>query len=167
MKSLVFMCLSWQIENFWTGSKLLLFVFPLNCSVSETEHLILSFNLAVLGLTLLRTLAYNAGMTFSYKSFIIESKLLMTLAQFHGSAYRTILRLRSRFPAYVQAPNFCASLLSVECLVTWSMHSQKPKFAAYPWNMLAVSTELPASVSANSVLAVKQSHENWALMLRP
>ena len=31
-----------------------------------------------------------------------------------------ILRLRSLFSAYVQAPNFCASCVSVECLVTWS-----------------------------------------------
>ena len=73
-------------------------------------------------------------------------------AQFHGSAYRRILRLRSRFPAYVQAPNFCASLVSVECLVTRSTHAQKPKFAANPWNTLAVSTEFPASVSAESAL---------------
>ena len=35
-------------------------------------------------------------------------------------------------PAYVQAPNFCASLVSVECLVTLRPHAQKPKFAAYP-----------------------------------
>ena len=53
-------------------------------------------------------------------------------AQFHGSAYRRILRLRSRFPAQVQAPNFCASLVSVECLVTWSTHAQKQKFTAIP-----------------------------------
>ena len=32
--------------------------------------------------------------------------------------------------AYVQAPNFCASLVSLECLVTWSKYAQKPKFAA-------------------------------------
>ena len=50
--------------------------------------------------------------------------LTVTWAQFHGSAYRRILRLRSQFPAYVQAPNFCASL------VTQSTHAQKPNFAA-------------------------------------
>ena len=78
-------------------------------------------------------------------------------AQFHGSAYCRILRLRSWFPAYVQAPNFCASLVSVECLVTWSTHAQKPKFAANPWNTLAVSTKFPASVSADSVLTVSRA----------
>ena len=82
---------------------------------------------------------------------------VVSRAQFHGSAYRRILRLRSRFPAYVQAPNFCASLVSVECLVTWSTHAQKPKFAANPWNTLAVSTEFPASVSADSVLTVSRA----------
>ena len=80
-----------------------------------------------------------------------------TRAQFHGSAYRRILRLRSRFPAYVQAPNFCASLVSVECLITWSTQAQKSKFAANPWNTLAVSTEFPAYVSADSVLTVSRA----------
>ena len=69
-------------------------------------------------------------------------------AQFHDSAYRRIMRLWTRFPAYVQAPNFCASLVSVEYQVMWSTHAQQPKFAANPWNTLAVSTEFPASVSA-------------------
>ena len=63
------------------------------------------------------------------KDVELEKKNKTTWAQFHGSAYRWILRLQSRFPAYVQAPNFCASLVSVECLVTWSTHAQKPKFA--------------------------------------
>ena len=62
--------------------------------------------------------------------------------------YRRILRLRSRFPACVLAPNLCASLESVECLVTRSTYAQKPKFAANPWNTLTVSTEFPASASA-------------------
>ena len=44
--------------------------------------------------------------------------------------------------AYMQAPNFCASLVSVECLVTWSMHAQKPKITANPWSLLAVSTDV-------------------------
>ena len=71
-------------------------------------------------------------------------------AQFHGPAYRRIQRLRSRFPAYVLAPNCCASLVSVECLVTRSTHAQKAEAAANPWNRLAVSTEFPASVSADT-----------------
>ena len=70
--------------------------------------------------------------------------------------YRRILRLRSRFPANVQVPNFCAGLVSLECLVTGSTHAQKPKFAANPWNRLAV-TEFPASVSADSVLKVSRT----------
>ena len=41
---------------------LILLPYLLFLLVSDTEHLILSFNLAVLGLTLLRTLAYHAGM---------------------------------------------------------------------------------------------------------
>ena len=80
-----------------------------------------------------------------------------TRAQFHGSAYRQIRRLWLRFPAYVQAPNFCASLVSVECLVMWSTHAQKLKFAANPWNTLAISTEFPASVCAVSVLMVSRA----------
>ena len=46
-------------------------------------------------------------------------------AQFHGSG--------SEICAYdhdsPHTSNFCAS---VECLVTWSTHAQKPKFAANP-----------------------------------
>ena len=57
--------------------------------------------------------------------------------------------------------NFCASLVSVECLVTRSTHAQKPKFAANPWNTLAISTEFPAFVSFCAY--GKQSHKNWAL----
>ena len=78
-------------------------------------------------------------------------------AQFHGSAYRRILRLRWQIPAYVQALNFCASLVSAECLVTWSTHAQNPKFAANLWKTLDVSTEFPASVSADSVLTVSRA----------
>ena len=55
--------------------------------------------------------------TFPEYKIVSVKKIATTKAQFHGSAYRRILRLRSRFPAYVQAPNFCASLVSVECLV--------------------------------------------------
>ena len=33
-----------------------------------------------------------------------EREGVWTARQFHGSAYRRILRLRSRFPAYVQEP---------------------------------------------------------------
>ena len=78
-------------------------------------------------------------------------------AHFHGSAYRQILRLRLWFPDYVQAPKVFASLVSVECLVTWRTHAQKPKFAANPWNTLAVSTEFSASVSADSVLTISRA----------
>ena len=78
-------------------------------------------------------------------------------AQFHGSPYRQIMRLRSRFPAYLQAANFCASLVSAECLGTWSMHAQTPEFAANLWNRLARSTEFPASVSADSWLTVSRA----------
>ena len=92
----------------------------------------------------------------SYQCFTVTVHIR---AQFHGSAYRLILRLRSRFPAYVQAPNFCASLVSVEYLhvVMWITHAQKPKFAANPWNTLAVSREFPASVSADSMLTVSRA----------
>ena len=55
-------------------------------------------------------------------------KMEHTWAQFHGSAYSRI-RLRSWFPAYMQASNLCASVVSLECLVT---HAQKPTFAATP-----------------------------------
>ena len=79
-----------------------------------------------------------------------------TRVRFHGCAYRRVLRLRSRFPAYVQAPNFCTSLVSVECLVTRNTHAQKPKFAASPWNTLTVSTKFPASI-ADSVLTVSRT----------
>ena len=37
------------------------------------------------------------------------------------------------------------------------MHAQKPKFAASTWNTLGVSTEFPASISANSVLTVSRT----------
>ena len=67
-------------------------------------------------------------------------------AQFHGSAYRRILHLRPRFPTYVRAPNFCTSLVSIECLVSWSTHAQKPKFAANPWDTLTVCTEFQAPI---------------------
>ena len=78
-------------------------------------------------------------------------------AQSHGSAYRRIQRLRSRFHLYVQAPNFCASLLSVDCLLMLSTHVQKPKLANNPWNTLAVSTEFPPLVSADSMLTVSRA----------
>ena len=93
-------------------------------------------------------------------------ELSTTRAQFHGSLYRRILRLRSRFPAYVQAPNFCASFVSVECLVTRSTHVQKPKFVANPWNMLASSTEFPVSVSADSVLKVSRAMKLGPVLFR-
>ena len=64
-----------------------------------------------------------------------------------------ILRLRSQFPTYVQAQNFCTSLVSV----TGNTHAQKPKFTANLWNTLATSTEFPASVSADSVLTVSRA----------
>ena len=55
------------------------------------------------------------------------------MAQFHGSAYRRILRLQSRFPViHASTLFFCISLESVECLVTRSTHAQKPKFAPNP-----------------------------------
>ena len=92
---------------------------------------------------------------FHSKRFQTLLKDQLDCAQFHGSAYSRILRLWSQFPAYVQAPNFCASLVSVECLVTWSMHvQQKPKFAANLWNMLSVNTY---SVSADSVLTISRA----------
>ena len=76
-----------------------------------------------------------------------------------GSAYRQILHLRSRFPAYAcKRLISCAILVSVECLVTRrSTHAQKPTFAANPCNTLAVSTEFPPSVSADSVLTVSRA----------
>ena len=55
-------------------------------------------------------------------------------------------------PRILAAATFC-----VECLVTWSTLAQKPKLAANPWNTLAVSTELPASISADSVLTVSRA----------
>ena len=79
------------------------------------------------------------------------------LALFHGSAYRRILRLRSGSPAYVYVPNFCGSLINVECLVMWSTHRQKPTFAANLWNTLAMSTEFPTCVTADSVLTVSRA----------
>ena len=85
------------------------------------------------------------------------------------SAYRRILRLRSRFPAYLLAPNTCASLVSVECLlVTWSTHAQTPKFASNPWNRLAVSTEFPASVERRFCAYGKQRHEigPWSVTIQ-
>ena len=81
----------------------------------------------------------------------------MALLTAEFCAYRRILCLRLWFPTYVQVSNFCASLVSLECLVTWSTHAQKPKFAANPWITLAVSTEFPASVSADSVLTVSRA----------
>ena len=36
------------------------------------------------------------------------------------------------FPAVVQVPSFCATLVRVECLVTLSMHAKKTKFVANP-----------------------------------
>ena len=83
--------------------------------------------------------------------------MVLNRAQFHGSAYRRILRLRSRFSAFIQALNFCAILVSVECLVTRSTHGQKPKFSTNPWNTLAVSTKFPASISADAVLTVSRA----------
>ena len=49
-----------------------------------------------------------------------------------------ILRLRSRFPAYVQAPIFCAILVSIKMPSNVDYHAQKPKCAANPWNTLTV-----------------------------
>ncbi len=58
-------------------------------------------------------------------------------------------------PLTVQATNFCAIRVSEECLVTWSTHAHKQTFPAFPWNMFDVlSTEFPASVSADSLLTV-------------
>ena len=83
-----------------------------------------------------------------------------TRTLFHGTADCRILRLRSPFYAYLPAPNFCASHVSVEYLVTRSTHVSKPKLLANPWNTLDVSTEFSASVSVNYLLTVSmQSHD--------
>ena len=58
----------------------------------------------------------------------LQKQFKVTWAQFHGSAYRRILRLRSRSAAYAQAPNFCTSLVSIDRLVMRSTHAQRPKF---------------------------------------
>ena len=60
----------------------------------------------------------RSSLNFDFQLFfatyiLIHPDALATRAQFHGSAYRRIMRLRSQFPAYVQVPNFCASLVSV------------------------------------------------------
>ena len=90
----------------------------------------------------------------------VEMKLhKMYLAQFHGSAYHQMLRLQSQFPAYVQAPNFCASLVSVECLVMWSMHTQKPKFAANSWNTPGLKHKIPCFRKCRFCSYGKQSRE--------
>ena len=52
-----------------------------------------------------------------------------------------------------EAPNFCPSCVSVECLETWSMHAHKAKFPANLWNTLA---EFPASTTLDSFLMVTE-----------
>ena len=91
---------------------------------SASRHCIL------LKLYILCLLLYLSGTTIDKISFGRNVGSEKSRAQFHGPGYLRILRLRSRFPAYLQAQNFCAGLVSVECLVTWSTHVQKPKFAA-------------------------------------
>ena len=68
-----------------------------------------------------------------------------------------ILRLRSRFIAYVQAPNFCTSLVKMPNKVEYAR--AEAKIRASPWNTLAVSTDFSASVSARFCAYGKQSHE--------
>ncbi len=63
-------------------------------------------------------------------------------------------------PLTVQAPSFCASCVSEECLVhaLWSTLAHfKQKFSANLWNRLDVSTEFPASVSADSLLTASRA----------
>ena len=67
-------------------------------------------------------------------------------------ALLTLIVLRLRASA-----KFLHSCLSVECLVTCSMHAHKPKFPAYPLNTLDVSTEFPTSVSGNSLHIVSRA----------
>ena len=62
-------------------------------------------------------------------------------------------------PFDMLAPNFCANLVSVECLVMWSTHSHKQKFTASPWNTLAVSTEFPDFRKRRFCAYGKHSHE--------
>ncbi len=61
-------------------------------------------------------------------------------------------------PLTVQAPNFCASCVSKECLVAWSTHAHQQKLPANPWNTLDLSTEFPASVECRFFAYGKQSH---------
>ena len=56
-----------------------------------------------------------------------------------------------------QVPNFCASCVSVDCLVTWRTQTHKPKFPANPWNTHDVSKEFPASVSVDSLLTISRA----------
>ncbi len=60
-------------------------------------------------------------------------------------------------PNTVQAPNYCTSRASEECLVTWSTHAHKQTFPAKQWNTLDVSKEFTASVSADSLLIVSRA----------
>ena len=61
---------------------------------------------------------------------------------------------------------FCAdnqnSLLTVQlsCITEdcmWGTHVHKQKFSAHPWNMLDIRVELPASVSADSLVTVSRA----------
>ncbi len=56
-----------------------------------------------------------------------------------------------------QEPNFPFTCVSKDCLVMRSTHVHKQRCPANLWNMLSVSAELPASVSADSLLLVSRA----------
>ena len=69
------------------------------------------------------------------------------------------LSLNSALMIAIPGLRASASFVNIECLVMWSTQALKPKFAANPKNTLVVSTQFPASVSADAVLKVQKSHE--------
>ena len=61
-------------------------------------------------------------------------------------------------PLTVQAPNFCASCVSEECVVSNMEYvRQKQKFPAKPGNTFDISAELPASVKVYFLLKVRRA----------
>ena len=73
-----------------------------------------------------------------------------TWAQVLGSVYHQVLLSITILRLLCKCKHFCASLVSIECLVLWSTH-------ANAWNTLDVSVAFPTFISAESLLTVNRA----------
>ena len=95
------------------------------------------------------------------KCIVSQNALLLKAAESNFMALLTaqLSACDHDSPLTVQAPNFCTSLVSVECLVAWSTHAQKPKFAASPVKYACRKHRIPRFRKRQCCAYGKQSHE--------